>query len=251
MAGRRAAVVLAIATISGALGCGPAAFACQDDQECLGDGQGFCEADGACSFPDPSCPSGRRYGDLGPADVAGECVPGGNDTGTGDDDGDSVGVGTSSGGGDTLDDGSDPGDASADTTGADDDTTGVITTDPADSASETNTTTTTTSTTTSTTTDSNGDSDPYGPCDGDRGCGASAQCEPSGALPLTCAEPCETDDECPAPTSGTASPVCVPLDDAGSWCVLPCASNGNGADCPDGMECSEWQPEIGELCTWF
>ena len=35
---------------------------------------GWCEADGYCSFEDGDCPSGRRYGELAPADVAGTCV---------------------------------------------------------------------------------------------------------------------------------------------------------------------------------
>lgn len=52
------------------------AFSCTEDSECLLSGiQGICEPSGACSFPDPQCDSGRRYGEFG-AGVGGECVAG-------------------------------------------------------------------------------------------------------------------------------------------------------------------------------
>ena len=54
--------------------CGePRAFACERDDQCVAAaGEGFCEADGWCSFADADCDSGRRYGELsGPA---GQCV---------------------------------------------------------------------------------------------------------------------------------------------------------------------------------
>lgn len=48
------------------------AFHCDVDSEC---GTGTCEVVGYCSFADPRCPDGRRYGDLsGPE--AGKCVGG-------------------------------------------------------------------------------------------------------------------------------------------------------------------------------
>lgn len=58
-------------------GCGPAAtFMCSADDDCRdGDRIGFCEADHYCSFGDDACPSRRRYGELAPPDLAGECVP--------------------------------------------------------------------------------------------------------------------------------------------------------------------------------
>jgi hypothetical protein len=55
------------AAVAGALvtGCNPGAraFPCDDDTKCPG---GRCEITngGFCSFPDPSCPSGNRFGDL-------------------------------------------------------------------------------------------------------------------------------------------------------------------------------------------
>lgn len=51
------------------------AFSCTDDAQCQFEGiAGACEPDGHCSFPDPACDSGRRYGQHGSADVAGVCV---------------------------------------------------------------------------------------------------------------------------------------------------------------------------------
>lgn len=36
--------------------------------------EGFCEPNGYCSFPDEECASGRRYGQMAPAEFAGVCV---------------------------------------------------------------------------------------------------------------------------------------------------------------------------------
>jgi len=41
---------------------GGGAFHCEEDRQCTGGGT--CEPDGLCSFPDPQCASGRRYGEL-------------------------------------------------------------------------------------------------------------------------------------------------------------------------------------------
>jgi hypothetical protein len=59
-------------------GCWTNAFLCSDDSSCDG-AEGRCEATGYCSFPDPSCESGRVYGEFsGP--YAGQCVSGGAET---------------------------------------------------------------------------------------------------------------------------------------------------------------------------
>jgi hypothetical protein len=51
------------------------AFACTGSQMCVsGSSQGVCEATGFCSFSDPSCPSGSRYGQYAGAGLAGTCV---------------------------------------------------------------------------------------------------------------------------------------------------------------------------------
>jgi len=53
---------------------------CAQSTECtLGGVQGTCEGNGFCSFPDPSCPGGARYGDLA-GSLSNTCVggPGGD-----------------------------------------------------------------------------------------------------------------------------------------------------------------------------
>jgi hypothetical protein len=69
----RYAVGLGIGVV---VGCGAfPTFLCESDAQCLSDGvEGLCEIDGACSFPDYDCPSGRRYGALGGFAGAGQCV---------------------------------------------------------------------------------------------------------------------------------------------------------------------------------
>ena len=42
-------------------GCVAEQYVCADDSSCPG---GWCEADDFCSFPDPQCPSERRYGEF-------------------------------------------------------------------------------------------------------------------------------------------------------------------------------------------
>ena len=48
------------------------------------------------------------------------------------------------------------------------------------------------------------------------------------AVATSCAYPCKTDADCPAPQSGTAKAVCA------GECALPCRTT---AECPDGMIC--------------
>ncbi len=51
-------------------GCSANTYVCASDDACPG---GTCEPDGFCSFPDPDCPTGSRYGEFsGPN--AGACV---------------------------------------------------------------------------------------------------------------------------------------------------------------------------------
>jgi cysteine-rich repeat protein len=59
-----------------ALACGRGdAFACSSDAQCVQGSQiGTCEATGYCSFPDGTCDSGHRYGDLAGEGLAGTCV---------------------------------------------------------------------------------------------------------------------------------------------------------------------------------
>ncbi len=53
------------------LACGGDEFSCQQDAEC-GQG-GTCQAIGHCSFPDPDCSSGQRFGDNA-GSLSGDCV---------------------------------------------------------------------------------------------------------------------------------------------------------------------------------
>ncbi|MEM6293978.1 MAG: hypothetical protein AAGA54_22060 [Myxococcota bacterium] len=60
----RHSVVLVLSLV--AFGCGTSAdaFNCAEDSQCQdGGAEGLCEANGFCSFPDPACESGRRFGD--------------------------------------------------------------------------------------------------------------------------------------------------------------------------------------------
>lgn len=59
-------------------------FPCDIDAQCVdADRVGMCQATGFCSFPDPGCPSGQRYGEHAGDGLDGRCVP--EPEGTGDD----------------------------------------------------------------------------------------------------------------------------------------------------------------------
>ncbi|MCR9164507.1 MAG: LamG-like jellyroll fold domain-containing protein [Nannocystaceae bacterium] len=61
----------ALACLGLACACAPSAYQCQDDTSCP---TGQCEASGFCSFPDPACDSGRRYGEFAGGGLSGACV---------------------------------------------------------------------------------------------------------------------------------------------------------------------------------
>ncbi len=69
----RALLIVAL----GAAGClRTTQFHCANDVECTSGGHtGVCQATGYCSFADPGCTSGQRYGSLS-GEVAGQCVTG-------------------------------------------------------------------------------------------------------------------------------------------------------------------------------
>lgn len=50
-----------------------ATFECSDDLQCDSGGDGICEETGMCSYPDPVCGSGRRYGGTA-GEISGTCV---------------------------------------------------------------------------------------------------------------------------------------------------------------------------------
>jgi hypothetical protein len=71
-------VKLALLCAALATGClRNAAFPCSQDVDCARGGeQGVCEATGFCSFVDPACDGGRRYGELS-GSLSNQCVGGG------------------------------------------------------------------------------------------------------------------------------------------------------------------------------
>lgn len=60
--------LLALTTL---VACGDPVFQCMGDGQC---DDGFCEPSGYCSFEDPECDSGRRYGALAGDGLGGTCV---------------------------------------------------------------------------------------------------------------------------------------------------------------------------------
>ncbi|MCX4247162.1 hypothetical protein [Paraliomyxa miuraensis] len=73
--GGRAWLWLGALALGAWLGCGPSQFLCETDAGCERDGaQGVCQPSGSCSFPDETCESGQRYGELAESMLAGICV---------------------------------------------------------------------------------------------------------------------------------------------------------------------------------
>lgn len=50
-------------------------FTCASDSDCTGEGNGSCQSNGFCAFPDAMCDSGSRYGELAGGGFANACVP--------------------------------------------------------------------------------------------------------------------------------------------------------------------------------
>lgn len=72
----RVLAVAAVALLTVSTGaCRDDYFVCTRDSECTEEAGGRCEPSGSCSFPDLECPTGRRYGEEGNPQVAGQCVP--------------------------------------------------------------------------------------------------------------------------------------------------------------------------------
>ena len=77
---RRALVALVALAAGGCIKLD--SFACAQSSECQsGDMLGTCEPAGLCSFPDPSCPSGKKFGELA-GGQSGQCVEDGGITGS-------------------------------------------------------------------------------------------------------------------------------------------------------------------------
>ena len=91
---------LLAALVGAEVACTAPTFVCGGHEDCRhGSVFGRCEATSFCSFPDTSCPSGQRYGELSADDLANRCVPGAAGDGEGQGD---VGTSTGGGEGDTL-----------------------------------------------------------------------------------------------------------------------------------------------------
>ena len=146
----------------GLLGCGGAAFACEDDTQCSSDGSGQCELSGYCSFPDESCPSGRRYGDAAGGGFSGKCV-------RSDDASTETSLGSSSGGT------TEPSTTTLDTTTGTDSTSTSSSSSPTASTSTTSTETGTSTTTSTVTTEPASESTDDSSGDG---CAAGFECVP-------------------------------------------------------------------------
>jgi len=81
---------LCLVVVLAATGCTSVneAYTCTSASSCVFQGAaGVCEPNGACSFPDAACSSGRRYGELSAEGVAGVCV---GSEGITDEDGDQI-----------------------------------------------------------------------------------------------------------------------------------------------------------------
>ncbi len=70
----RLGIVCAVAALLAVPACGASVFQCMTTEDCAGHPGGSCEASGHCSFPDETCPSGRRYGEFAPAEFSEACV---------------------------------------------------------------------------------------------------------------------------------------------------------------------------------
>lgn len=225
------------------VGCSnPGYFVCTDDNECTEAEGGRCEPSGACSFPDASCPTGRRYGEAGNPNIAGQCVPP-EDIGDTD-----PTLGSASGSGSDSTTGSDP------TTGADGSTTVGASADGSSTGPGTtgSSATDTGLATTSDTGDSSGstgdpgpDPDMFQPCQRTIDC-MSGTCayfvEPGTLDPLGnfCSDIGCDDPSVDCLDIGTdAPPICVEIPVNGvleSICALDCSDAG-ASGCADEMIC--------------
>ncbi|MGH1346198.1 MAG: hypothetical protein ACRBN8_31825 [Nannocystales bacterium] len=230
---RTAFSLICFAGSLGSGGCGKDYFVCTQDAECSQSAGGRCEPSGACSFPDSQCPTGRRYGEQGNPQIAGNCVPESDigSTGVVETDGGTASstmqVGSSDTSGTSTETGAGPQTGStgghASTGGASSSSTG------GDSSSST------------------GEPIPirelFQPCTSET---QAVDCPNSACLELLgdirsgfCSQPCRDVAECYDPGTG-ADPACILSNvkgTAGGSCALECSESGS-AGCPDGMSCS-------------
>lgn len=218
-------MVVALVPLSGCPSVGY--FVCSNDTECTEVEGGRCEASGSCSFPDETCETNRRYGELGNPSTAGECVP-------------PTDVGSTGGG--VVDSAS--GEASSSSSSSSSST-------DADTSSSSSSGGSTTSGSSSS---SGGEPvlpDVWGPCSTSDDClGFCVETQTVFGDPLGhyCSQDCSSpQSECPDPMTG-ADARCVSLFVDGQLvdaCLLDCTDTGD-AGCPEGMVClGEGMPELG------
>jgi hypothetical protein len=237
-------------------------FSCAQSSECQsGDLLGTCEPAGLCSFPDPMCPSGKKYGELA-GDQSGQCV--------GDSGGSSGGTtppttspttSVSATGSSTFDPATDPG---SDTTF--DPTTGLTGTSDVTTLTTTDPSTTTTASTDPVTTDPETTN---GPTCGNVGeacvngacCGPCAACQDNICQPgdlnfakLNCGGACSTctaDGQCgmqPPETACTASCSDLVWQEQADGLKVTCLAYGAlefGSVCDGSGQCT---PPLVENC---
>ncbi len=201
--------VLALLALLAAGGCVKLdSYNCAQSSECQNGGlQGTCELGGVCSFPDPECPSGKKYADLA-GELSGQCVGQVGDT---------TGPPTTS------------------PTVPDPDTTASASTtfDPTSTTFDpTIPTTSEVTVTTTTSSDPTLTGDPGATTEEEPTCGAIGKHCVDGACCGGCAI-CDVDDRCrPAPASEDACGVCSFCADDGE-CALASADTPCPVDCSD------------------
>ena len=73
-------LLLGFAVNASGAGCYPESdFRCVMNEDCPGM-EGICEANSYCSFPDETCPTGRRWHDRATESLAGNCIDPAADT---------------------------------------------------------------------------------------------------------------------------------------------------------------------------
>jgi len=229
-------------------GCSNDFFVCSEDSQCTEAEGGRCEASGACSFPDPQCPTGRRYGEAGNPQVAETCVPP-EDLGSSSATDSSQGASQSSSTGHEATSSTSVGSDSG-TSGAQESSSGGTSTGPMSESSSGG------ASSSSSTGNPPPPPDLYEPCEGIEDCSnmtcASFYDQNGAVLAGFCtAAGCEDATlDCTDPGTG-AVPSCepVPLNGApGNGCVLDCTETG-AAGCPAGMTCLQNIAGLPDLCA--
>ena len=219
-------------------------FHCEEDAQCTGVPGGRCEPSGVCSFPDPDCPTGRRYGEAATEQVAGDCVPVDQLGSTGVEAGSGGGEASTSSGSLTTSEAS----GTTQDSGGDDST--GSTSAASDSSSSGGSSTSGSSST--------GDPGPpagmYEPCPAGE-CGVGLGCASlysiDGQLLASFCTVAECEDpllDCSDPGTG-AVPRCADLPlhgGPGVGCALDCGTDSGG--CPAGMSCFDQFANLEPFC---